>query len=142
MLRSTNYGKKEPKVKVLIVTTGSPCSSAWPMVPMPGKNSAGYAATTIARHKAIGAMVRGFSLLFDPKPPSSSSLVQPSLSSSPSLYKTSIANLRSSSISHSIHPKFFPNPSNFFLFPQFFHKSFNFLLLFHPKSFYSPPLSL
>ena len=57
-----------------------------------------------------------------------------SLSSSPYLSKTSISNLQSSSISHSIHPIFFLISLNSFLFLQFLHKSFNFLRKFHPRS--------
>jgi len=57
-----------------------------------------------------------------------------SLSLSPSLSKTSITNLKFSPLSYSIHPQFFPDTLNFFLFLQFLHKSFKFLPQIHPKS--------
>ena len=52
-----------------------------------------------------------------------------SLSSSPSLSKTSIAIPSTFLHIHTFHPKFLSNSSNFFLFLQFLHKSFNL----HPK---------
>ena len=78
--------------------------------------------------------------VFDPCSSSSSQLYWTLSLSSPSLSKTSITNLQFSPLSYSIHPKFFPISSNFFLFIQFLHKYFNFLAQIHPKSPSTLPL--
>jgi len=87
-------------------------------------------------------VVKGFSVILirniflSSSSPSSSSTL--SLSTSPSLSKTSIDTLLSSSFLHQIHSNFFLKSSNSFLFLHFIHKFFIFPSNLHPNFLSTP----